>query len=164
MAKYAVGIDFGTESARALLVDVTNGRGLATSVYGYLNGVIDEHLPVPDDDVRLGPDWALQDPADYIRAFQQTVRPLLAETGVAPEDVVGIGIDFTACTMMPTTTDGTPLCMIGDYRRRPHAWVKLWKHHAAQPEADRINGLARARAEHWLPFYGGKISSEWFYS
>jgi len=164
MSRYAVGIDFGTESARALLVDAANGRELASAVYSYHNGVIDEHLPAPDDDVRLGPDWALQDPADYIRAFQQAVPPLLAETGVAPEDVIGIGIDFTACTMLPTTADGTPLCMLDDFRRRPHAWVKLWKHHAAQPEADRINGLARVRGEQWLPSYGGKISSEWFYS
>jgi L-ribulokinase len=164
MARYAVGIDFGTESARALLVDVADGRELATAVYTYRNGVIDEHLPQPDTDVRLGPDWALQDPADYIRAFQQTVRPMLAETGVTPVDVIGIGVDFTACTMLPTTADGTPLCMIDDYRRRPHAWVKLWKHHAAQSEADRINGLAQERGEKWLPNYGGRISSEWFYS
>jgi L-ribulokinase len=92
------------------------------------------------------------------------VPKLLAETGVEPVDVIGLGIDFTACTMLPTTADGTPLCMIADYRRRPHAWVKLWKHHAAQPQADRINALARARGEAWLPRYGGKISSEWFYS
>ena len=164
MGRYAIGVDFGTESGRAVLVDVSNGHELATAVYRYANGVIDKCLPAPDDDVCLDPDWALQDPEDYIRAFQQTVRPLLAQTGVAPEDVIGIGIDFTACTMLPTTADGTPLCMLNDYRRRPHAWVKLWKHHAAQPEADRINALARARSEQWLPFYGGKISSEWFYS
>ncbi len=89
---------------------------------------------------------------------------LIAQTGVDPADVIGVGIDFTACTMLPTTADGTPLCMIPEYRRRPHAWVKLWKHHAAQPEADRINAVARARGEPWLPRYGGKISSEWFYS
>src|SRR5450759_2054915 len=142
MARYAVGIDFGTESARAVLVDIANGRELGTAVYRYANGVIDEHLPAPDEDVRLGPDWALQDPADYIRTFQRAVPMLLAETRVDPKDVVGIGVDFTSCTMLPTTADGTPLCMIGDYRRQPHAWVKLWKHHAAQPEADRINALA----------------------
>ena len=164
MAKYTVGIDFGTESGRAVLVRVADGRELATAVYRYANGVIDEHLPDPDEDVRLEPDWALQDPADYLRTVQQTVRKLLSETGVDPADVIGLGIDFTACTMLPTTRDGTPLCMIGEYRRRPHAWVKLWKHHAAQPEADRINAAARARGEPWLPRYGGKISSEWFYS
>jgi L-ribulokinase len=162
--KYAVGIDFGTESGRAVLVDVADGAELATAVYQYSNGVIDRHLPVPDDDVRLEPDWALQDPEDYIRTFQATVPAVLAQSGVDPADVVGVGIDFTACTMLPTTVDGTPLCTMPEHRRQPHAWVKLWKHHAAQPEADRINEVARERGEAWLPRYGGKISSEWFFS
>jgi L-ribulokinase len=162
--KYSVGVDFGTESGRAVLVDVANGAELATAVYEYANGVIDRHLPAPDDDVRLEPDWALQDPEDYLRTFQVTVPSVLAQSGVDAADVVGIGIDFTACTMLPTTGDGTPLCTLPDYRRRPHAWVKLWKHHAAQPEADRINAVARERGEAWLPRYGGKISSEWFFS
>lgn len=161
---YAVGVDFGTESGRAVLVDVSDGAELATAVYPYANGVIDEHLPAPDDDVRLEPDWALQDPEDYVRTFQDTVPSVISQAGVDPASVIGIGIDFTACTMLPTTADGTPLCAVPGYRRRPHAWVKLWKHHAAQPEADRINALARERGEPWLPRYGGKISSEWFYA
>jgi L-ribulokinase len=163
-ATYAIGVDFGTESGRAVLVDVRTGDELATSVYVYRNGVIDEHLPAPDGDVRLGPDWALQDPMDYIRTFQSAVPAVLATGGVDPADVVGVGIDFTACTMLPTTVDGTPLSEIPEFRREPHAWVKLWKHHAAQPEADRINELARDRGDAWLPRYGGKISSEWFFS
>ena len=89
---------------------------------------------------------------------------LLAETGVSPDEVVGVGIDFTSCTMLPTLADGTPLSMLDALRREPHAWVKLWKHHAAQPEADRINAVAAERAEAWLPRYGGKISSEWFFA
>jgi len=161
---YTIGIDFGTESGRAVLVDTADGRELATAVHPYANGVLDEHLPAPDDDVRLEPDWALQDPEDYIRTLQETVPRLLAETGVEPPDVIGVGIDFTACTMLPTTADGTPLCSLADFRGRPHAWVKLWKHHAAQPEADRINAVARERGEPWLARYGGKISSEWFFS
>jgi len=164
MARYAIGIDFGTESGRAVLVDVADGRELATAVYAYANGVIDEHLPAPDDDVRLEPDWALQDPQDYVRTIQQTVPQLLASAAADPADVIGVGIDFTACTMLPAAADGTPLCQLSQYRRRPHAWVKLWKHHAAQPEADRINAVARELGEPWLPRYGGKISSEWFYS
>jgi L-ribulokinase len=164
MPKYAIGVDFGTESGRAVLVDVANGRELATSVYTYRNGVIDERLPAPDDDVVLGPDWALQDPMDYVRTFQETVPNVLASAGVDPDDVVGVGIDFTACTMLPTSADGTPLCEVPELRREPHAWVKLWKHHAAQPEADRINALARGLGESWLPRYGGKISSEWFFA
>ena len=163
-SKYAVGVDFGTESGRAVLVELATGRELATAVYAYSNGVIDEHLPAPDDDVRLEHDWALQDPDDYIRVFQVTVPAVLRETGVDPADVVGVGIDFTACTMLPTTADGVPLCRLPEFRREPHAWVKLWKHHAAQAEADEINAVARLRGESWLRRYGGKISSEWFYA
>ena len=162
--RYTIGVDFGTESARAVLVDVGNGRELATAVHQYANGVIDERLPQPDEDVVLEHDWALQDPADYIASFRDAVPRVLAESGVDPVDVIGIGIDFTACTMLPTTADGTPLCFLDAYRREPHAWVKLWKHHAAQPQADHINATALERGEAWLPRYGGKISSEWFFS
>jgi L-ribulokinase len=162
--KYAIGIDFGTESGRAVLVDVSTGREMATEIYQYQNGVVDERLPAPDDDVRLEHDWALQDPLDYIRTLQRTVPPVVRRAGVEAADVVGIGIDFTACTMLPTTADGEPLCTLPQYRREPHAWVKLWKHHAAQPEADRINLTAEQRGDGWLPRYGGKISSEWFFS
>jgi L-ribulokinase len=83
------------------------------------------------------------------------------DSGVDPERVIGIGTDFTACTMVPTTRDGTPLCELPDLADRPHAYVKLWKHHAAQGQADRINALAAELGESWLPRYGGLISSEW---
>lgn len=163
--KYAIGVDFGTESGRAVLVEVSNGKELATAVYKYSHGVIDEALPAEGGKpVRLEPDWALQDPDDYIRTFKRTIPAVLRQAGVDPEDVIGLGIDFTACTMLPTLADGTPLCILPDYRRHPHAWVKLWKHHAAQPEADRINATARELKEGWLDRYGGKISSEWFFS
>ena len=162
MAKYTIGVDFGTESGRAVLVDVENGREIATAVYPYSHGVIDEKLP--DTDIRLEPDWALQDPQDYVRVFKHTIPAVLKEPGVSPKDVIGLGIDFTACTMLPTKADGTPLCELPEWRNHPHAWVKLWKHHAAQPEADTINERARARKEVWLDRYGGKISSEWFFS
>ncbi|HSL33625.1 MAG TPA: ribulokinase [Candidatus Limnocylindrales bacterium] len=162
--KYAIGLDFGTESGRAVLVDLANGSEIATAIHPFANAVIDSHLPAPDSDVRLEPDWALQDPADYIATIATTIPRLLADTGVDPADVVGLGIDFTACTMLPTTSDGVPLCQLPEFRREPHAWVKLWKHHAAQPEADRINAAAAQRGEAWLPRYGGRISSEWFYS
>ena len=162
MSKYSIGVDFGTESGRAVLVDVTNGREVATAVYPYSHGVIDEKLP--DTNIRLEPDWALQDPQDYVRVFQNTIPAVLKESGVNPEDVIGIGIDFTACTMLPAKADGTPLSDLPEYRSHPHAWVKLWKHHAAQPEADKINETARAMNEGWLDRYGGKISSEWFFS
>ena len=162
MSKYVIGIDFGTESGRAVLVDVADGRELASAVYRYANGVIDEVLP--GTNIRLEHDWALQDPNDYLETFKQTIPAVLKESGVSPDDVIGVGIDFTACTMMPVKADGTPLCFLPEWRNNPHAWVKLWKHHAAQPEADKINQVARERGEPWLARYGGKISSEWFFS
>jgi L-ribulokinase len=160
--KYAIGVDFGTESGRAVLVEVATGKELAAAVYPYQNGVIDETLP--ESRVRLDHDWALQDPDDYIRTFRRTIPAVLKKTGVDAADVIGVGIDFTACTMLPVKADGTPLCRLKELRKHPHAWVKLWKHHAAQPEADKINATARQMGEGWLQRYGGKISSEWFFS
>jgi L-ribulokinase len=156
----AIGVDFGSESARAVLVDVATGREIAAAVSPFAHGVIEDALP--DSGTPLPADWALQDPDDYVASMGDTVREVLRTSGVDPADVVGVGIDFTACTMLPTTADGTPLCRLPELRGEPHAWVKLWKHHAAQPEADRINALAAERGEPWLPRYGGRTSSEWF--
>ncbi len=159
--KYAIGVDFGTESGRASIVRVADGREVATYVHPYANGVIDEHLP--GSDMELEPDWALQDPNDYLEVLKTAIPAVLARSGVDPADIIGIGIDFTACTMLPTTADGAPLCFLPQWRENPHAWVKLWKHHAAQPEANALNERAReAGFGDLLDRYGGKISSEWF--
>ncbi len=158
---YVIGIDFGTLSGRAVIVDVTNGAELATAVHPYAHGVIDEKLP--DSGIPLEPDWALQDPNDYLEVLKNAVPQALAASGVSPEEVIGIGVDFTSCTMLPVTADGTPLCNLPQWRDQPHAWVKLWKHHAAQPEADQINAIAREQGfEDLLARYGGKVNSEWF--
>ena len=162
MARYTIGVDFGTESGRAVLVDVSNGQEVATSVHAYANGVMDERLP--ESGLQLEPDWALQDPNDYLEVFKHAIPAVLKQGGVQPSDVIGLGVDFTACTMLPTKADGTPLSFLPEWRGHPHAWVKLWKHHAAQPEADRINETARRLGEAWLDRYGGKISSEWFFA
>lgn len=159
--RYALGLDFGTESGRALLVDVETGEEVATAVYQYADGVMDQALP---DGTALPPDWALQNPRDYLETLRQTIPAVVREAGARPEQVVGIGIDFTSCTMLPTDAAGTPLCLKPEWAGNPHAWVKLWKHHAAQPEADRINAIARERGETWPSRYGGKYSSEWFFS
>ena len=163
--KYTIGIDFGTESGRAVLVDVSNGQEVASAVQRYANGVISEKLP--GTNIRLGPDWALQDPNDYLEVFKRTIPAVLKASGVSAEAVIGVGIDFTASTMLPTTLDGTPLCFLPQYRSNPHSWVKLWKHHAAQSEANRMTEIARARAGEpgfdFLDRYGGKISSEWLF-
>lgn len=162
MAQYTIGIDFGTESGRAVLVDTANGREVATAVHQYANGVIDQHLP--GSDTPLPPDWALQDPNDYIETIKQTIPAVLRQSGVKPDEVAGIGIDFTACTMMPAKKDGVALRNLPEFQNNPHAWVKLWKHHGAQAQADQINETARRMGEPWLELYGGKISSEWFFS
>jgi len=159
MSRYSLGIDFGTESARALLVDVHSGEPIATAIHLYADGVIDERLPGSEQP--LPQDWALQNPADWLSAIEATVRAVLAESQLEPETVVGLGLDFTACTILPTTIEGVPLCTLEAYHDSPHAWPKLWKHHAAQPQADRINKIASNRGERWLARYGGKISSEW---
>ena len=157
--RYAIGLDFGTESGRAVLVDVTDGREVATAVHPYGDGVIDEVLP--GTDIELPHDFALQNPADYIDVLRVTIPAVLKEGGVDSEDVIGLGTDFTACTMLPIDDAGTPLCQKPDWRDNPYAWVKIWKHHAAQPEANRLNEIAERRGEGWLRRYGGKISSEW---
>jgi L-ribulokinase len=158
MQHYALGIDFGTESGRAVLVNVADGSEVATAVCRYRHGVMDQALP---DGQPLGPDWALQHPADYLEVLERTIPVVLREAGVLPDAVVGLGIDFTACTMLPALADGTPLCFLEQFAGRPHAWIKLWKHHAAQDEANRLNAVARELGEPWLARYGGKISSEW---
>jgi len=154
-----VGIDFGTLSGRALVVRVSDGAELGTAVHEYSHAVIDTTLPATG--AALPPDWALQDPNDYRDVLRHAVPAAVAQSGVAPEHVVGLAVDFTACTILPTLADGTPLCELDDLRGRPHAYVKLWKHHAAQSHADRVNAVARERGESWLARYGGKISAEW---
>lgn len=159
-----LGIDFGTLSARALLVDADTGEEVATSVYDYAHGVIEERLPGGTKAKRLPPQTALQDPKDYLAALDHTVPTVLRLANATAEQIVGIGTDFTSCTVLPTRADGTPLCFEKRWRNNPHAWVKLWKHHSAQPEADRINATAARRRELFLRTYGGRYSSEWLFS
>ncbi|MFC3898347.1 ribulokinase [Lentzea rhizosphaerae] len=154
-----VGVDFGTLSGRAVVVRVRDGAELGTAVHDYSHGVVDGVLPATGR--ALPPEWALQVPSDYLDVLRTAVPQAVADAGVAPELVIGIGTDFTACTMVPVTADGTPLCDLPEFAENPHAYVKLWRHHAAQGQADRINDLAHDRKESWLPRYGGLISSEW---
>ena len=153
-----VGVDYGTLSGRAVVVRVSDGAELGSATHDYPHAVLTEALP---DGTPLGHDWALQVPGDYVEVLKVAVPAALKAAGIDPADVIGVGTDFTACTMVPTLADGTPLSELPAWRARPHAYVKLWKHHAAQPQADRINDLAAKRGEAWLPRYGGLISSEW---
>ncbi len=159
MTNYTLGLDFGTESARAVLVDVATGEMVATAVEPFPDGVIDQTLP--GSDTPLPPDWALQNTSDWLTTLEATITRVMAESGVAASAVIGLGFDFTACTILPTTGNAIPLHTLDAYSHRPHAWAKLWKHHGAQSQADRVNQLAATRNEKWLPRYGGKTSSEW---
>ena len=160
--RFVLGIDFGTLSARALLVEVDTGQEVAEAVHDYTHGVIEERLP--GDQRRLPPETALQHPADYLEALERIVPQVMRQAKATAAQVLGVGTDFTSCTMLPTRADGTPLCFEKRWQKNPHAWVKLWKHHAAQPEADRINAIGEKRREKFLGSYGGRYSSEWFFS
>jgi len=160
MSKHTVGIDFGTESARAVLVDVTSGRVTATATVPFPHGVIDGSLPGQAE--HLPPDWALQHPEDWLGALEHLLRTMAQHTNAT--DIIGIGVDFTSCTVLPATAEGMPLCLLPDFAHHPHAWPKLWKHHAAQPYADRINAARTRAGGAFLEFYGGKTSSEWLWA
>lgn len=160
-AKYVLGLDYGTESGRALLVAVKDGREVATAVAAYPHGVIDAALSGTGQ--KLPRDWALQHPGDYLTVTREVVARVLAESGADAADIIGIGTDFTACTLLPVDASGTPLCLKPEWSANPHAWVKLWKHHGAQAQADKMNAVARERGEAFLKTYGGTISSEWLF-
>jgi L-ribulokinase len=155
--KYALGLDFGTESVRALVVDCERGVETAQAVQPYAHGVITSSLP--GSSVPLPPEFALQNAQDYLDAAISAIQRVLKT--VPAISISGVGVDFTACTILPITKDGTPLMFKDEFRANPHAWVKLWKHHAAQIEADKVNELARDRGEGFLKYYSGTISSEW---
>ncbi len=159
VSPHVVGVDFGTLSGRAVVVRVSDGAELGSAVHEYKHGVIERTLPASGE--RLPPQWALQDPEDYLDVLRNAVPAAIAAANLDPRSVVGIATDFTASTPLPVLADGTPLCRVPELASRPHAYVKLWKHHAAQAQADRISALAAERNEAWLPRYGGKISSEW---
>ncbi|MFZ0384280.1 MAG: ribulokinase [Solirubrobacteraceae bacterium] len=156
-----IGVDFGTESGRVLVLDLDSGEELAVRVVAYAHGVIDRHLIGTDEP--LPGDWALQHPGDWTDVIERGVPAALAEAGVSAERVVGLGVDFTSCTVLPTDAEGVPLCLTPRWQGRRHAWPKLWKHHAAQRVADRLNEVALERAEPFLERYGGRISSEWYF-
>ncbi len=164
--RFTIGVDFGTLSGRAVVVRTSDGAEVGSAVHKYPHAVMDVALTCGSGGysgapVALPLNWALQVPHDYVEVLQRAVPAAIAEAGIDPQQVVAIGTDFTACTVLPVTADGTPVCELAEFADRPHAYVKLWKHHAAQTHADRINALAHERSEPWITRYGGLISSEW---
>lgn len=160
MSKYSMGIDFGTLSARAIIVDIETKEEIAASVCEYSHGVISEKFI---NGKSLPADYALQHPKDYLDSLYTTISDCIKKSGIGAADIIGVGVDFTASTILPVTEDGTPLCFLDEFKNNPHAYVKLWKHHAAQKEADEINALAKKTNAKWIKKYGGTISSEWFF-
>jgi L-ribulokinase len=157
--QYVVGVDYGTLSGRAVVVRVSDGVELGSAVLDYPHAVMD--VTLASSGATLPPEWALQVASDYVDVLKSAVPAAVTNAGINPAHVIGIGTDFTASTPLPVLADGTPLNEVAGFADRPHAYVKLWKHHAAQGQANRINALAAERAESWLPRYGGFISSEW---
>jgi len=158
--RIALGLDFGTESVRGLLVDL-KGVELGSAVAGYKHGQITRTLP--SNGQKLPPGFALQHPQDWLDSSAKVVRAALKKAGRTGGDVIGIGVDFTSCTMLPALRDGTPLCMLKGFQNQMYAWPKLWKHHGAITQTKKINRLARQRKEKWLKRYGGIIGLEWFF-
>ncbi len=160
MSKAALGLDFGTESVRAVLVGL-KGEEIGTAVVNFPHGQITEALPDRKDP--LPRHYALQHPSDWLEAAAKATKTVRRKSGVAPEAIVGIGVDFTSCTMLPALNDGTPLCLLDEFRHDPLAWPKLWKHHGAIKQTEKINQVARQRQEPFLARYGGTIGLEWLF-
>ena len=158
MKQYALGIDFGSLSGRAVLLDLETGEETATSVCEYSHAVMSEQLP---DGTPLSDNWALQHPKDYLDVLKYAIPEVIKQARIAPEQIVGVGVDFTASTVLPVTADGTPLCLLTEFEHEPHAYVKMWKHHAAQPYADRLNEIAAQYDPSMLALFGDRVSSEW---
>ncbi len=152
---YSIGLDFGTEEARGLLLDM-QGRVIASAEFTYPHGVMTDKLP---GGAPLGSNFALQHPQDYIDALHSIIPALLAG-GVDKNSIIGIGVDFTQCTMMPLAPSGEPLCFLPEFANNPYAYAKLWRHHGGQPQAEKLSDVARQRGEVFLKTCGGEVYAE----
>lgn len=157
--KYLVGVDFGTLSGRAVVVRASDGVQMGTAVTEYKYAVMDRTLDAGDGQ-KLPPEFALQNPGDYIEVLGEAIPNAIKDAGIDKDDIVGVGIDATSATVFVTDADGKPLSEYDEFKNEPHAYVKLWKHHGGQDQADRIIALAEERGEEWLERYGGILSSE----
>jgi L-ribulokinase len=160
--KFTLGLDYGTNSVRAVIVDVSNGGEIATAVWNYAhgtNGVI----------LARDPNLARQHPADYVKGAETTIRQALAQAGKAvrgfkPTQVIGIGVDTTGSTPIPVDKNGRPLAFDKRFANDPAAMAWLWKDHTGVAEASEITALARKIRPQYLAKCGGIYSSEWFFS
>ena len=158
---YVFGYDFGTLSCRLTALDLSNGNLVFSHNFEYPHGVISEKLP--DTNITLPPEWCLQHPSDWLDACTALSRKMLDTTGIDGAEVKSIGIDFTSCTLVPVAADGSALCMHKDFYNRPHAWPKLWKHHAAQECAEELEKEAKTHSTWLKDYFGNNVSSEWVF-
>lgn len=157
MSRYTLGIDYGTLSARTVLMNCSDGSVAASAAKAYPHAVMDRELP---DGTPLPPAWALEDAEDYLLVLKDTVRKVMGDSGISKEDVIGLAIDFTSCTVVASDKEKKALSSLEQFRSRPHAYTKLWKHHGAQAQADEINELLTKKGVIGEPRYGGAISPE----
>jgi L-ribulokinase len=163
MPSYAIGLDFGTNSCRSLLVDVASGRELASSIFSYPSGRDGVILTASD------PNLARQNPADYLEGIEATVRAVIrkgaeADPEFSPEAIIGIGVDTTGSSPMPVDAQGQALCFDERFKHNPAAMVWLWKDHTSYQEAAQITQLASEIRPQYLSKIGGAYSSEWWWS
>jgi L-ribulokinase len=161
-AKYTIGLDYGTNSVRALVVNTANGREVATAVWGYEHGEAGVILS-------RDPNLARQHPADYVRGAEVAIRKALADAkknvrGFNPGQIVGIGVDTTGSTPLPVDASGQPLAFDKRFAKNPAAMAWLWKDHTGVAEAVEITELAGKIRPRYLAKCGGTYSSEWFWS
>jgi L-ribulokinase len=161
-AHYTIGLDYGTNSVRALIVNVANGREVGTAVWGYAHGT--QGVILARD-----PNLARQHPADYVKGAEATIRQALAKAGETvrgfrPEQVIGIGVDTTGSTPLPVDRAGQPLAFDKKFANNPSAMAWLWKDHTGVAEAAEITALAKQMRPQYLAKCGGTYSSEWFFS
>ncbi|MFT5855611.1 MAG: L-ribulokinase, partial [Verrucomicrobiales bacterium] len=163
MKKYALGLDYGTNSCRSLLVDISDGTELGSTVFPYPSGELGI-ITDPSD-----PNVARQNPQDYIDGLEAIIKGALAQAkendkDFDPDNIIGIGIDTTGSTPIPVDEDGTPLALTEEFKDDINAKVWLWKDHTAHAEAAKITALAEETRPHYLAKCGGTYSSEWFWS
>ncbi|KAF0139003.1 MAG: L-ribulokinase [Stygiobacter sp.] len=163
MSKYVVGLDFGTNSCRALIVNVENGNELASHVFAYPSG--EAGVIVDDKD----PNLARQNPADYLTGIEETVKAAISKAKSVDEkfnagDIIGIGVDTTGSSPMPVDEQGDALCFKEEFKNNPAAYVWLWKDHTSYQEAAQITELAAKIRPQYLAKIGGVYSSEWWWS
>jgi len=162
-AHVALGLDFGTESCRAVLVGL-DGAELGTASCPYMHGQITQaqkRNDLPFASEALPKQWALQHPMDWLNAASRSIAAL--DIPGHQHEVVSVGVDFTACTMLPVSGDNTPLCLQPQWEAQRHAWPKLWKHHGAARQAQELTMAAQAQSEPWLARYGGNVGLEWMF-